>query len=171
MTTSHASAPSAPRDDSPGAGGAPRPPRLVVDAMRFSAVGALSYVLDVVVFNLLRLSGLPFLGGPLPAKTAGVVIATLFAWLGSRYYTFKRHKRPDPGREFVEFVIVAGIGYGINVGVLYLSHYVFGFHSLLADNLAANIVGALLASAVRFVLYRWVVYRPGRSHHHERSTT
>lgn len=136
------------------------PSRLVGDAVRFGVVGAVAYVVDVAVFNLLSVSHLGVLGGPLVAKTLAVVAATVVAWLGSRYYTFKRHKRPDPAREFVEFVVVAGIGYAVNLGVLYASHYALGLHSLLADNIAANLVGALLATLVRFVLYRDVVYRP-----------
>lgn len=136
---------------------------LMADGLRFSAVGAASWVIDVATFNVLRITGHGALSGPLLDKTAGVVLATVFAWVGSRYWTFKRDLRPDPGRELIEFSIVAAIGYAVNAFVLYLSHYVFGFRSLLADNLAANVVGALLATVLRFVLYRFVVYRPGRS--------
>lgn len=138
----------------------PAPSRLAGDAMRFGVVGAVAYLVDVFVFNLLSVARFGVLSEPLVAKTLAVVVATVVAWLGSRYYTFKRHKRPDPAREFVEFVIVAGIGYAVNLGVLYASHYVLGLHSLLADNIAANLVGALLGALVRFVLYRDVVYRP-----------
>jgi putative flippase GtrA len=145
------------------------PTRLIAAAMRFSAVGAVSYVIDVAVFNLLRVADLGPVSEPLVAKTIGVVLATLFAWLGSRYYTFRQQKRPDPGLELIEFVVVAALGYVLNLSVLYLSHYVLGFHSLLADNLAANVIGALLGSTLRFMLYRYVVYRPGRSRNRGRS--
>lgn len=133
------------------------------DAMRFGVVGTVSFVVDVAVFNLLRVSDWGVLSGPLVAKTIGVVVATIVAWLGSRYWTFRRNRRPDTGREFVEYVVVAALGYAVNFGVLYFSHYVLGFRSLLADNIAANVVGALLGALVRFALYRTVVYDPRRS--------
>lgn len=137
--------------------------RFISEAMKFSAVGGISYLVDIGIFNLLRISGLEVVSMPLVAKTFGIAIATLVAWLGSRYWTFRSSLRADPGREFVEFVLVAAAGYGINILVLYISHYVFGFHSLLADNISGNLVGAALATIFRFGLYRGWIYHPRRS--------
>lgn len=134
-----------------------------MEATKFSLVGLIAYVLDVATFNLLRSAPIGVPGGPLWAKTAGVVVATVFAWLGSRYWTFRRAARTDVGREFAEFMLVAVIGYVVTITVLFVSHYVLGFTSLLADNIAANVVGALLGTVVRFVLYRQWVYRVGRT--------
>ncbi|HEU0257039.1 MAG TPA: GtrA family protein [Microbacteriaceae bacterium] len=139
-----------------------RSSRLVRDAIEFGAVGIGAYVVDVAVFNLLRLFMPGFLGTPVPAKTAGVIAATLVAWLGNRYWTFRRNQRSDVGQEFVEFILVAALGYAVNLGALVVSHYVLGFRSLLADNLAANVVGAALGTVLRFALYRVWVYAPGR---------
>ena len=41
---------------------------------------------------------------------------------------------------------------------LWISHYVLGFTSLLADNLSTNVVGLALGTAFRFVLYRYWVF-------------
>jgi putative flippase GtrA len=136
--------------------------QLIADVVRFGAVGVVSYVLDVALFNALRIGHDGVFGQPLMAKTMGVALATLVAWLGTRYWTFRRNLRHDAGREFVEFVLVAGAGYAVNLFVLFLSHYVLGFHSLLADNIAGNVVGAALGSVVRFLLYRAWVYHPTR---------
>lgn len=137
--------------------------QLIADAVRFGMVGAVSYVFDVVLFNLLRVGHAGFFSEPLVAKTMGVALATVVAWLGTRYWTFRRHLRPDPAREFVEFVVVAGAGYAVNLAVLFLSHYVFGFRSLLADNIAGNLIGAALGAVARFLLYRAWVYHPDRA--------
>jgi putative flippase GtrA len=45
----------------------------------------------------------------------------------------------------------------ISVGVLWVSHYVLGFTSPLADNISANVVGLGLGTLFRFWSYRrWV---------------
>lgn len=141
-----------------------RPPaRLVRDAVNFGAVGVVSYLVDIAAFNGLRVAALDFFSDPLPAKTIGVICATVVAWLGSRYWTFRHHLRPDVGQEFVEYVLVAAGGYALNILVLYVSHYVLGFRSLLADNISGNLVGAALGTVFRFVAYRSWVYRAGRA--------
>lgn len=129
-------------------------------------MGLISYVLDVGVFNLLRVAPAGALSLPLAAKTAGMVVATVFAWVGTRYWTFRRHRRPDRTREFAEFVLVGAGGYAVTMAVLFVSHYLLGFTTLLADNIAANLIGAALGSIVRFALYRQWVYRPSRSQPH-----
>ena len=43
--------------------------------------------------------------------------------------------------------------------VLAISHYVLGFTSPLADNIAANVVGLVFATTFRFVGYRTWVFR------------
>lgn len=137
--------------------------QLIADAVRFGMVGGVSYVLDVALFNVLRVNHLGVFSEPLMAKTMGVALATVVAWLGTRYWTFRRNLRADAGRELIEFVVVAGVGYAVNLLVLFVSHYVLGFHSLLADNIAGNLIGAALGAIVRFFLYRAWVYHPDRA--------
>ena len=56
-----------------------------------------------------------------------------------------------------------GIAMGIAVGTLAISHYVLGFTSPLADNIAANVVGLALGTAFRVWSYRrWVFRAPDR---------
>ena len=43
-----------------------------------------------------------------------------------------------------------------------ISHYVLGFTSLLADNIAANVVGLVLGTAFRFLMYRYWVFGSAR---------
>ncbi|MFC4242570.1 GtrA family protein [Gryllotalpicola reticulitermitis] len=137
--------------------------QLVGDAVRFGMVGGVCYVLDVALFNVLRVSPAGFFSEPLVAKTLGVALATVAAWLGTRYWTFRRNLRADAGREFVEFVLVAGAGYAANLIILFVSHYVLGFRSLLADNISGNLIGAAVGAVVRFLLYRAWVYHPDRA--------
>jgi hypothetical protein len=44
-----------------------------------------------------------------------------------------------------------------------VSRYVLQLHSLLADNIASNVVGLVLGTIVRFLLYKFWVYSPRRT--------
>lgn len=125
-------------------------------------VGAAGFIVDVGGFNLLRFGGSngegPLYHYVLLAKVISSVSATVVAWLGNRYWTFRETRRQTKHHEFVWFAIVALVGMGIALLCLWVSHYVLGFRSALADNIAANGVGLLLATGFRFYAYRQHVF-------------
>lgn len=109
--------------------------------------------------NLLRFGPGEVLGHkPLTAKVISVAVATLVAWIGNRYWTFSAKKRSKPARELVMFLLVNAGGMLVAVATLAVSHYVLGFTSPLADNIAANGVGLALGTAFRYVCYRYIVF-------------
>jgi putative flippase GtrA len=133
---------------------------------RFGVVGLVGLVVDVGVFNLLHLTVLNPVhvhNGALWAKLISTSIAIVVNWLGNRYWTFRHQRRAHWVREALEFVLVSIGGLLIAEGCLWLSEYVLGFHSLLADNIATNVVGLVLGTAFRFFFYRYWVYRPTRT--------
>ncbi len=127
---------------------------------KFGVVGAVAYVVDVGVFNVLRSAGEhPLLADqPLSAKLISTALATVVSWLGNRYWTFRHTRRPQARREFLIYVLVCSTGLGISLSILWLSHYVLGFTSPLADNIAANVVGLAAGTAFRFWAYRRFVF-------------
>ena len=129
---------------------------------RFGSVGAVAYVVDLGLFNLLRFGpGDLLIHKPMTAKVISVAVATLVAWLGNRYWTFSDRKTSSRGRELAGFVVVNIGGLIIGVGCLAFSHYVLGFTSPLADNISANVVGLALGTAFRYVFYRRLVFTGG----------
>jgi putative flippase GtrA len=62
-------------------------------------------------------------------------------------------------REGLQFAVVSVGGMLIALGCLWMSHYVLGFTSVLADNVSSNVVGLALGAAFRFWLYRVWVFR------------
>ena len=54
-------------------------------------------------------------------------------------------------------------GLAIAEACIWFTHHVLGQTSLLATNIAANVVGLVLGTAFRFVLYRYWVYGTQRS--------
>lgn len=134
---------------------------------KFALVGGVGFVLDVTVFNGLRLTLLSperVYEGPLIAKTVSTLVAIAANWVGNRYWTFGPHRSTRSALEAVEFLAVSVLGMLVGLGCLWVSHYVLGLDSVLADNISSNVVGLLLGSVVRFALYRHWVYHPARRH-------
>jgi putative flippase GtrA len=126
------------------------------ELVKFGVVGAVAYVVDVGIFNLLRVGG-PLTDKPVTAKAISVTVAVVVAWLGNRNWTFRRRRRVAAHHELLLFVAINLVGMAIALACLAVSHYVLGFTSALADNVSANGVGLVLGTAFRFVGYRtWV---------------
>jgi putative flippase GtrA len=129
---------------------------LVRELMKFGVVGAVAYVVDIGLFNVFRVV-LDL--GPLTSKVLSAVVAVTVAYVGNRHWTFRHRARSGFRREYSLFFLLNAIGLGISLTVLAISHYVLGFTSALADNIAANVIGLLLATTFRFIGYRTWVFR------------
>ena len=126
---------------------------LVHELMKFGAVGAVAFVVDVGVFNLMLWAT----EKPLTSKIVSTLIAMTVAYAGNRSWTFRHRDRSSIRREYTVFAILNAIGLLIALVCLGVSHYVLKFTSPLADNIAANGVGLVLGTAFRFWSYRrWV---------------
>jgi putative flippase GtrA len=131
----------------------------VRELAKFGSVGALAYVVDLGLFNLLSFGPGEVLGHkPLTAKVVSVAVATLVSWLGNRYWTFSARRTEARGRELTAFVVVNVGGMLIAVGCLAFSTYVLGLTSPLAKNVSANVVGLALGTAFRYLAYRHLVF-------------
>lgn len=129
------------------------------ELMRFGSVGAVAFVVDVGLMNLLRFGPGEILGHkPLTAKVISVAVATLVSWIGNRYWTFSGRRTANKVRELTGFALVNVGGMLVAVGCLWFSHYVLGFTSPLADNIAANVVGLVLGMIFRYLAYRHFVF-------------
>jgi putative flippase GtrA len=142
--------------------------RIVRYALKFGVVGLAGYVVDLGISNLLWSGALGdgWYETPLGGKFISVTVATLVTWFGNRYWTFREHRRKNFVLELLEFSLIAVLGLGISLACIYISHYVLGFTSLLADNIAGNVVGLVIATAFRFLLYRFWVFAPTRADGH-----
>ncbi len=129
---------------------------LAREVAKFGIVGAISFVIDVGLFNILLYAG-PLEGKPLTAKVVSVAVATTFAYFGNRFWTFRHRGRTNMGREYALFFLLNGVAMVIAVACLWVSHYLLGLDSALADNISANVIGLALGTLFRFWSYRkWV---------------
>jgi putative flippase GtrA len=132
---------------------------LVREVIKFGVVGAVAFVVDAGLFNLLRFGPGEVLGDkPLTAKVVSVSVATCVAWYGNRQWTFRRRRTAAPVRELLQFAVINAIGLAIGLVCLGTSHYVLGLRSPLADNISANGVGLVLSTLFRFWAYRRFVF-------------
>lgn len=138
----------------------------LVEFLRFCTVGLASYVVDVGLFNLLAHTGLVHLPGDasMVAKVISVTASVIFSWIVNRAWTFRNKGAYQRGREFLMFVLVNIGGMLIALACLAVSRYGLDLRSQVADNISANVVGLVLGTAFRYVMYRYVVFTGGTSH-------
>ena len=127
---------------------------LVHELMKFGLVGGFAFLVDLGLFNLL----LHLTDKPLTSKTVSMVVATTISYAGNRHWTWRTRSRSGLRREYTLFLLLNGIGLLIALTCLAISHYVLGFTSALADNVAANVVGLVLGTTFRFWSYRRFVF-------------
>jgi putative flippase GtrA len=130
----------------------------ILELTRFLAVGGVSFVVELGLFNLLRFGpGEVMLQKPLTAKVLSVAVATLVSWVGNRHWTFADHQTAQRGRELTLYAIINVLGVFIGIGTLAFSHYALGLHTPLADNVS-NVIGIALGTIVRYVGYKRYVF-------------
>ena len=129
--------------------------RVFGEVAKFGTVGAVAFVVDVGLFNVLRATILS--DSPLTAKGISVIAATAFAFLANRNWTYRDRARTGYRRETLLFLATNAVALLIAWICLATSHYLLGLDSQLADNISGNIIGVGLGTLFRFWAYRsWV---------------
>lgn len=128
---------------------------------KFAIVGIVAAIVDIVLFNLISIF-LDF--SPIAVKVISGVISTLLAWVGNRYWTFRKDKRENKTKEVIEYLLVALAGLLIALTCLGISHYALGLRSLIADNISGNVVGLILATLFRYFANQYWVFNSSRNH-------
>lgn len=142
----------------------PRLRRIGGEVALFSVVNVVATVVAVFLFNAL-VHGLPEHGpGPLhgfPVATYFVAntVGMLISFYGSRRYAFKHRRPTGPGGGLLNYAIVNFASFVIPMACLWVTRNVFGWDGVVADNLAANVIGAVLATLVRFWAFRRFVFK------------
>jgi putative flippase GtrA len=139
---------------------------LIHEVAKFGVVGGLAFVLTVILFNAFH-SGAGL--DAILATTLANAVATVFAFVGNKFWAFRHRKGSHWGRETLLFFFFNGIGILITDGVVWLVHSGIGLTDNYSYNVA-NIIGIGLATLFRLYCYRrWVfLYAEGEAPDAER---
>jgi putative flippase GtrA len=132
---------------------------LIHEIAKFGLVGAVNYVMDVALFNVLLATWLPH--KPLTAKAISTVVAATSSYFMNRHWTWRHRARSGMLREYGLFIALSAIALGLTLGCLAFGEYVLHEQSLLARNFWGNVVGVGVAMVWRFWSFkRWVFLEP-----------
>lgn len=126
------------------------------EVAKFGAVGGVAFLIDSAIF-LWLISG-PMADSHVKSKAIAVAVATLFSWVGNRYWTFRHRRTQTRARELVMFVLMNLIGLGIQSGCVVVSYYLLGLTSATASFVSGSIIGMGLAMVFRFIAYKFWVF-------------
>lgn len=125
------------------------------EVAKFGVVGGIGFFIDTGIF-LWLITG-PMQDSEVKAKVVATGVATIFSWVANRYWTFRNRRQSNAVRELVLFLVMNGIGAGIQAGFVLLAKYVLGVSSVGGMVLFGNVIGLAFATVFRFVAYRlWV---------------
>ncbi len=126
---------------------------LIHEVGKFGIVGIVSTIITFIIQNALYGHV-----GPTTAVILANAIATIFAYLGNRYWAFRHRKTGNMGRETVLFVFFNVVGTLIQTAFVDGNHYVLHNHDRLSLNVA-TVVGIIFATLFRLYCYRKFVFK------------
>ena len=133
---------------------------LIPELAKFGVVGLTGTVIDLGGADYLHVH----MGvGPMVAKALSITAATIFTYLGSRFWTFRHRVNQAVLREGTLFAVLNLVGLGIAEVVIAFTTYGLDLKSELAYN-AASVVGTGLGTIFRYFSYKkWVflAHAPG----------
>jgi len=136
---------------------------VIFQAGKFATVGISNTLIDWGVLNLqILLTGITA-GLFYPVfKGVSFLIAIINSFLWNKFWTFKKGETEKAGKEFLQFLIVSGIGLGVNVGIASLAVNVIGPQAGISPKVWAT-VGALIATMFsmvwNFLGYKFIVFK------------
>jgi putative flippase GtrA len=131
---------------------------------RFLLVGGLSTLVTVGLFNVLVHAGSsPVLGSrPVTAYVVALAGGLVVNYLGNRWWVFAGARHGSRTTHIIAFIVTNAVAFAIPLLCLATSRYVLGLSSVVADNVAANGIGLVLATGTRWLAYRLIVFRADR---------
>ena len=128
--------------------------QIIHEFAKFGTIGVIGLAITNFGYALMHSHGV----GPVTSTTIATIIATAFAYIGNRYWSFRHRERTSVPREGTIFFVLNGIGLLIQDTVVAFNAYMLGLeHHKLAEFLALN-TGIAIATVFRFWSYRRFVW-------------
>jgi putative flippase GtrA len=129
---------------------------LAREIAKFGVIGVLNTIISVGLANLLLATVLK--DSEVKASIAGSFVATIFAYLMNRFWTYRHRPSGSLRREYALFFFFNAVGMGIMAAVTFGTKYGLGMTGRTAFN-GAQAVGLVLSTLFRFWTYRSFVFR------------
>ena len=134
------------------------------ELLKFGMVGGTTWVIDTVVFLVLKNTVL--VEKPLTAKIIAVLVATIVSYVLNREWSFRTRGGRERHHEATLFFLVSGIGVAVYTAPLAVSRYLLHlsvpdvslFTQEVADFVSGQILGVLLGMAFRWWAFRRFVF-------------
>ena len=129
---------------------------LIHEVGKFGLVGLASTIITFLIQNALYGHT-----GPTTSVILANAIATVFAYIGNRYWAFKHRKTTNMGRETVLFIFFNVVGTLIQTAFVDTNHYLLHNTDRLSLNIA-TVIGIVFATLFRLFCYRKFVFNDVR---------
>lgn len=130
---------------------------LIHELFKFGAVGVIAFLVTLAVSNVLwHFAGF----GPLTGSVIATVLATVVAFLGNRFWTFRNRDRTGLAREYFLFFVFNGIGLLIQLLCLGFTVYTLKLDGFWPRNISNNVIGLGLGTLFRYWSYKKWVFLP-----------
>ncbi|MBW0101699.1 GtrA family protein [Pseudonocardia sp. KRD291] len=134
------------------------------ELVKFLFVGGTTWIIDTVVFVLLKTTVLDT--KPLTAKIIAVLVATMVSYVLNREWSFRTRGGRERHHEALLFFVISGLGVAAYTAPLAASRYLFDlqepfvslFTQEVADFLSGQILGTLVGMAFRWWAFRRYVF-------------
>ena len=128
--------------------------QIIHEFAKFGIIGVIGLAITNIGYALLHSHGV----GPVTSATIATIVATIVAYIGNRYWSFKHRERTSVPREGTIFFVLNGIGLLIQDAAVAFNAYVLHLeHHKLAEFVALN-TGIAIATVFRFWSYRRYVW-------------
>lgn len=137
--------------------------KIIYQLVKFVEVGVLNTFIDLGVLSILMTFTGIEKGWPYSFfKAISFITATINSYFWNKLWTFQKKEFTQTKKEFTQFLMVSGVGFGINVGVASFVVNVIGPQFGTSSHLWA-IIGAIIAGiaglAWNFLGYKFIVFK------------
>jgi putative flippase GtrA len=136
--------------------------RVIFQIVKFLEVGVLNTLIDIGILNLLVwLTGVTSGFGLAPLNTVSFLTAATNSYFWNKFWTFKKGKEKRRG-EFLQFLIISAIGWGINTGIVVLGTTYLAPIANLSAGAWVNIMkltATFVSMTWNFIGYKFIVFK------------
>nr|WP_239028970.1 GtrA family protein [Pseudonocardia acidicola] len=130
------------------------------ELVKFAFVGGVTWVIDTVVFLVLKSTVLE--PKPITAKVIAVLVATIVSYVLNREWSFRTRGGRERHHEAALFFVISGVGVAVYTAPLAISRYVLDLKvpgvSLLTQEIADFVSGQIIGVLAGMV-FRWWAFR------------